>query len=75
MTRVQHGKQPASGKPSVRNVRPEIAALSRRIVAEDREALEILAAYDRGEEPTTSDQQRQAASSEPMQALAGPIKQ
>jgi hypothetical protein len=76
MTRVQHGKQqPAAGKPNVRNVRPEIAALSRRIVAEDREALEILAAYDRGEEPTTSDQQRQAASSAPMQALAGPIKQ
>ena len=48
MTRVQHSKQqPAPGKPNVRNVRPEIAALSRRIVAEDREALEILAAYDR----------------------------
>ena len=55
MTRVQHGKpQPAAGKPDVRNVRPEIAALSRRVVAEDREVLEILAAYDRGEAPRQS---------------------
>ena len=55
MNRVQHDKpQPASGKPDVRNVRPEIAALSRRIVAEDREVLEILAAYDRGEAPRQS---------------------
>ena len=55
MTRIQHGKpQPAAGKPDVRNVRPEIAALSRRIVAEDREVLEILAAYDRGEAPRQS---------------------
>ena len=76
MTRVQHAEQqPAPGKPNVRNVRPEIAALSRRIVAEDREALEILAAYDRGEAPTTSDQQQQAASSAPAQTLAAPIKQ
>ncbi len=76
MTRVQHTKQPpAPGKPNVRNVRPEIAALSRRIVAEDREALEILAAYDRGEEPTTSDQGRQAPSSAPMQVLTVPNKQ
>ena len=58
MTRVQHGKpQPASGKPNARNVRSEIAALSRRVVAEHQEALEILAAHDRGETPTTSDQQ------------------
>ena len=55
MTRVQHSKQqPSLGKPNVPNVRPEIAALSRRIVAEDREALEILAAYDRGEAPRQS---------------------
>ena len=54
MTRDQHGKQPGSGKPSLRYVRPQIAALSRRIVAEDREALEILAAYDRGETPRQS---------------------
>ena len=52
MTRVQHSKQqPSLGKP---NVRPEIAALSRRIVAEHQEALEILAAYDRGEAPRQS---------------------
>ncbi len=55
MARVQHTKQqPAPGKPNVRNVRPEIAALSRRIIAEDREALEILAAYDRDEAPRQS---------------------
>lgn len=55
MTRVQHSKQqPAPGKPNVRNVRPEIAALPRRIVAEDREALEILATYDRDEVPRQS---------------------
>ena len=55
MAGVQHSKQqPAPGKPNVRNVRPEIAALSRRIVAEDREALEILAAYDRDEAPRQS---------------------
>ena len=55
MTRVQHTKQqPAPGKSNVRNVRPEIAALSRRIVAEHQEALEILAAYDRGEAPRQS---------------------
>ena len=55
MTRVQHSKQqPSLGKLSVRNVRPEIAALSRRIVAEHQEALEILAAYDRGEAPRQS---------------------
>ena len=76
MTRVQHSKQqPAPGKPNVRNVRPEIAALSRRIVAEHREALAILAAHDRGETPTISDQQRQAPSPTPMQAPAAPIKQ
>ena len=54
MTRDQHGKQPGSGKPSLRYVRPQIAALSRRIVAEHQEALEILAAYDRGEAPRQS---------------------
>ena len=54
MTRDQHGKQPGSGKPSLRYVRPQIAALSRRIVAEDREVLEVLAAYDRGEAPRQS---------------------
>ncbi len=76
MARVQHTKQqPAPGKPDVRNVRPEIAALSRRIVAEHQEALEILAAHDRGEMTTTSEQQRQAAPSAPMQALAAPIEQ
>ena len=76
MARVQHAKQqPAVGKPNLRNVRPEIAALSRRIVAEHREALEILAAHDRGETPTTPDQQRQAATPTPMQTLAAPIKQ
>ena len=76
MTRVQHTKQqPAPGKPNVRNVRPEIAALSRRIVAEHQKALEILAAHDRGETSTISDQQRQAPSPTPMQAPAAPIKQ
>ena len=74
MTRDQHGKQPGSGKPSLRYVRSQIAALSRQIVAEDREALEILASYDRGEEAASSDQGRQAASSEPMQAPIAPNK-
>ncbi len=73
MAGIRHAKQ----QPVVEkaNVRPEIAALSRRIVAEDREALDILAAYDRGEMPTAADQKRQAVPSAPMQPLTAPIKQ
>ena len=48
---AEHGNASETGSGRERQVRPDVVALGREVIAQDRHLLDRLAAYDRGDEP------------------------
>ncbi len=48
---AEHGNVSEAGSGGERQVRPDVVALGREVIAQDRHLLDRLAAYDRGDEP------------------------
>ena len=48
---AEHGDVSDTGSGGERQVQPDVVALGRRVIAEDRALLDRLAAYDRSDDP------------------------
>jgi len=48
---AEHGSAIETGSGRERHVRPDVVALGRQVIAQDRRLLDRLAAYDRGDDP------------------------
>ncbi len=48
---AEHGDVSETGSGGERQVRPDVVALGRAVITQDRRLLDRLAAYDRGDDP------------------------
>jgi hypothetical protein len=50
MATVERSEPKATPRPSrKRNIRPEVSAIGKQVIEENRESLDLLEAYDRGD--------------------------